>query len=63
MKQILLNWLLKDITRFEVINHENQDYKIGRIVSHRKSNPNNYIDKYQILTSLQDSNKTLKIFI
>jgi hypothetical protein len=63
MKQWLLKWLLKDVTRFEVINHENSNYELGRIIVHKKNDPKSYIDKYQILSSLQDDNKTLKIFI
>ncbi len=63
MKQLLLNWLLKDITRFEVINHENQSYKIGRLVNHNAKNTMHYVNTYQLLSSLQDDNRTLKIFI
>lgn len=64
MKQLLLNWLLKDINRFEVINHNNTKYKIGRIVIHKKNNSiMNDDTKYEVITSLQDYNKTLKIFI
>ena len=55
MKQILLNWLLKDINRFEVINHFDSKYDIGRILSSKGDN--------RVSTSLQDDNKTLKIFI
>ena len=53
MKQWILNWLLKDINRFEVINHHTDGYEIGRIVV-AKAN-------HVINTQLQDNNKTLKI--
>jgi len=63
MKQLLLNWLLKDITRFEVINHDCTKYEIGRLVVHTKSRFLSYNGKYEVIGSLQDDNKTLKIFI
>ena len=53
MKQLLLNWLLKDVIRFEVVNHNNSKYDVGRVIIH----------KDKIETSLQDNDKTLKIFI
>ena len=62
MKQWLLNWLLKDINRFEVINHNSTKYPIGRVIVHKKSISTDYL-KYEVFTQLQDNNKTLKIFI
>lgn len=62
MKQLLLNWLLKDITRFEVINHNSNKYTFGRCLVHSKGVGTDYIE-YQVNASLQDDNKTLKIFI
>jgi len=62
MKQLLLNWLLKDINRFEVINHNNNKYELGRCVVHKKSLFTQY-NEFQVKTSLQDNSKTLKIFI
>lgn len=62
MKQFLLNWLLKDITRFEVINHNNNNYALGRCLVHKKGIGTDYIE-YEVSASLQDDNKTLKIFI
>ena len=61
MKQWLLKWLLKDVTRFEVINHNNNSYIIGRCIIHKKGS-SDYIE-YTVDASLQDGNKTLKIFI
>ena len=62
MKQWLLNWLLKDINRFEVINHNSNKYELGRCLVHKKSIGTSYIE-YEVSASLQDDNKTLKIFI
>lgn len=62
MKQLLLNWLLKDVNRFEVINHNNNKYPIGRCLIHKKSNGTDYIE-YEIIAHLQDDGETLKIFI
>lgn len=62
MKQLLLNWLLKDINRFEVINHNNNKYELGRCLIHKKSRFIDYTE-YEVTASLQDNNKTLKIFI
>ena len=55
MKQWILNWLLKDINRFEVINHHTDGYEIGRIVVAKSFKV--------IIPELQDNNRTLKIFI
>ncbi len=63
MKQLLLNWLLKDIIRFEVINHTNGDYDIGRIIVHKQTRNVNLNYNFEFTSSLQDNDKTLKIFI
>jgi len=62
MKQLLLNWLLKNIVRFEVINHNNNKYEIGRCLVHRKNDGTSYVE-WKVKAFLQDDNKTLKIFI
>ena len=53
IKQWLINWLIKDINRFEVINHKSLKHGIGRLIVIRST----------ISISLQDNNKTLKVFV
>ena len=47
------------IDRVEVINHAKNDYSIGRLVVLYKK----FLDFKNVELSLQDDNKTLKIFI
>ena len=62
MKQWLLNWLLKDINRFEVINHNNTRIAKGRCFVHKKILGTTY-EEWEVHATLQDDGKTLKIFI
>ena len=61
MKQWLLNWILKDITRFEVINHNSMNFEHGRCIVHNKKSRSFY-SKWELSSQIQDEGKTLKIF-
>lgn len=50
---------LKDVTRLEVFNHANNYLKVGRVLTLYKSDKDFII----IDASLQDQDRTLKIFI